>query len=106
MRFAWLALVALLFLGCSSTKATSSGPCPERNEPLAGSMCSAEGTHCEYVVGGCTTDMYVCTSGKWATADMADAGCIRPPRSGFAGDASTDGEADAAPDGAADAASE
>lgn len=106
MRLALLALVALLVSGCSSTKATSSGPCPERNEPLAGSMCPTEGTQCEYVVGTCTTDTYVCTSGKWAMADMSEAGCLRPPRLGYGGDAAADGQADGAAEASTDAASE
>jgi hypothetical protein len=108
MRFALLALAVLLATtGCGSTKAAATGPCPERNEPLAGAMCSAEGTQCEYVVGTCTTDAYVCTAGKWTMMSTADAAgeCPRPPRTGF-GDAAADGDSDAASDAPSDAASD
>lgn len=64
-------------------------------------MCSGEGTQCEYVIGSCAEDIYVCTSAKWARVDTSDAAaCTRFPRTG--GDAAADGAAD----GAADAASE
>ena len=53
-----------------------------------------EGTTCEYVVAGtCQTDEYVCTGGKWATANKTDAaaGCIGPPHAdGGEGDAALD----------------